>query len=237
MNRQNNPLVQLALVLLATTITVGGGMFFFRRYTDTNSVIEKLQSENAVLDNRIQILSSSSEDLDTYVDTAYRSVPESNAGLLAVNTIKALGGSEDVFIDGVYVKSSLIEEGIQQVSDVGFEVEGEIGQVFNFLSKLSNSLPILKLLELETNITDTNLATSTINVQAYSQTLPDKLPSLTEALPTLSEEEKSLLSEIENYEYPALSAVNDSSAEESESTFGRENPFSAVTSNQATIEE
>lgn len=234
MKQQNSPLIQFAFIVLALMVIIGGGMFFFRRYGDNQLVVSQLENENSVLDNRIQVLSNSSEELSQYVDTAYRSIPESNAGLFAINTIKNIQSTEEVLVDGVYVKTAPVEKGQQQRSEIGFEVEGNTGQIFNFLLSISESLPIVKLLELETRVTEGDFATAIVSMEGYSQALPEELPSLKEALPTISEEERELLSRLSNYEFPPL--VADQPSSDSDVNFGRENPFSAVTTQTSEVQ-
>lgn len=207
---------------------VGGGFYFFQRFSDNNASISQIQSENMVLENRIEVLKSLTEELSEYVDVAYSAVPESNAGLIAINAIKQMQGERQIFIDSVNVRTSLSEVGTQQLTEVGFEVSGEINEVMAFAQALSSSLPLLRMKEMETRLASDNFATARLNMEVVSKYLPVELPSIKEPLEVLSWEDKEMLSKIKAYSRPSLVTDRVSSDESAAGSYGRSNPFSSI---------
>ena len=234
--QQKSLLVQLSLLLLALAILVGGGMYFYGQYTETNESVNKLITENRTLENRIEVLSSASQELSRYVNIAYQTIPESNGGLLAMNTIQGLKDQEEVGINGVYVKSSFLEKQNTSKYDVDFEVQGEVEKVLVFVQKISSSLPLLRLLELDTKVIDNQFATATISMEVLSKALPEELPALKEALSPLSDSDKLLLSQLENYFTPVIPQPVEDNREAGEDNreVGRGNPFSSFTTSEIT---
>lgn len=223
---QQSPIIKLATVFFSFVLIIGGGMFFYNRYGQARQEEQKLENENAVLDNRIQILSTLPSNISQQVDTAYSSIPQSNAGLLAINSIKNLPGSENVIIDSVRVRSSLVQDlDQQQISEIEFSIEGETAAVFAFLENISRSLPLLKLTSVETSVTDEIFALSEVKYEAYSKALPKNLPALSEPLPVISDQDIDRLNELGEYSQAPLSLVE---GEVPEGELGRNNPFSPV---------
>lgn len=228
MKQNSSPLIQLALILLAITVIIGGGFYFFNSYENLNTQKTNLQRENNTLENRIQVLSSTTGELAQYAETAYRSVPDANVGLFALNTIKKIVIDQSLLIDGVFVNASSNEVDGTRRTEIGFDVEGETAQVLDFLTRIAKTLPIVKLTEAETRVATDNFANSSITLEAYSKSLPEELPSIKEPLPAISESDKALLLELGEYEYPQIEELSEDST--TQGTFGKDNPFTPIES-------
>jgi len=223
--QEQSPIIKIALAMLGVTIVLGGGIYFYNQYGDGGRTIEQLDKENAILENKIEVLSSSAGQLQSYSQTSSLSLPNDNAGILAINTMQDLAIDEQVVVSEFFLRSYLPEAGEVQVTEFGFTAQGESANVLNYLSSLSKTLPIIRIKEIETSALEGNLVTSNVTLETYSQAISVQLPALTEPLQTLTGDEENTLNQLAGYKQVQLSQGGNFV---DEGSVGRENPFSNI---------
>ena len=162
----------------------------------------KLSSEKAQLDKakkveddlalKQQVLTQLQGEVLGLVGSTVLAVPEKNSALMMVSQIKSQASQRLLTISDVAIGSTLeLTKGVQRIQ-LQFDVEGDVAQIMDFLNSLTITAP-LSVLE-KVNLANTgDTVRATVALSVYAAPLPSSLPSLTEPLKELSEDETNLL--------------------------------------------
>lgn len=162
----------------------------------------KLSSEKAQLDMakkveddlalKQQVLTQLQGEVLGLVGSTVLAVPEKNSALMMVSQIKSQASQRLLTISDVAIGSTLeLTKGVQRIQ-LQFDVEGDVAQIMDFLNSLTITAP-LSVLE-KVNLANTgDTVRATVALSVYAAPLPASLPSLTEPLKELSEDETNLL--------------------------------------------
>ena len=174
------------------------------------------QNENA-LSQKEGVLRTNQGTIPTYVNTVAASLPEKNPALSMTSQLRNLALSNGISLENIKIGSSVPSGGLSEV-DITFGLEGTPPQVIAYLNSIKNLAPVSTVEKAKIN--QSALGTRVdVTVRVYYSPFPEKLPSLTEPVRELTEDERNVLNRLSALSLPAFSDLQPQPAG------ARENPF------------
>ena len=206
------PSVVMVVTLIGSLIA---GKTLWDKLNITKAEVASSQTEIQILQDRLAVLQSSSSNVPAYSKKVLVALPSENSALNTVSQLRKFAGDNNMLID----KFSM-EGGMQP--NFTFEIEGDLSQVVGFLSDLGKTMPLVNINSVY--LENDDVVSARLSVSSFWAPLPETLPSITDPIESLTEEELAVLTTISSFQYPttAFPGVN---LYNNENT-GRSNPFS-----------
>jgi len=164
------------------------------------SQITGAKKVKSVLTEKIKILSSVSAMIGD--NSAIYALPKSNPALQAVSNLNLLASTNSVSVSDI--RSSIANSGaVSNLSSVtiSFSATGIREQLIAFIKSIDTVSPIMIVDKVD--ITDNQgINTASLTIKTYFASLPEKIPTITEAVTDLTPGEKALLSQISKLSPP-----------------------------------
>ena len=208
----------LTVVILSSTL----GKFLFDQIIKNRSQISELRVKNSILEKKIEILSSSTDDqLSLYLQASVRAIPPENPGLLALSTVRSLAAERGISISNLKLALSGPAFGSSKTKTVGidFDIISDTAIAFGFLEAIKSSAPLMRVTEANFNISGT-ISNVSLKVSAPWETVPDKLGSVDSPIEDLTASDKEVLANLSSLHVPLGNQIISPPAS------GRSNPFS-----------
>lgn len=209
-NQLNFIIKPLSVFLIVALLFLFTLVFAIQKINDIRTKISDGKKIESSLNNKISTLQTVDKKIAqniTFVDMA---LPSKSSALYAINQVKVKASQNNVVVSNLRSGNADL---------VSFDVDGNILNIFSFLESFSTSLPIMNITKTKINLVgETSKATVSLNV--YSTELPQKIPSVTTPINSLTPEEESLLLELSKYDLPQFIEPKPS-----EETNLREDPF------------
>ncbi len=211
------------LILLVIAIfMVGLSILVFTRIKVLRADVVKAKSERDKLSQRVETLRGMEPEISSSsTQTVYNALPSVSSPLVAATQIKMLASSLEVSVNNLQIFSSPGEQKEVNSYEIYFTVEGKPEDVFTFISTLSKLTPLINLYE--TKISESGgLLKGELKSASYWAPFTASLPSISEPIHALSDEEKSIINQLLDFKAPSSASSSLSPNFPSES---RPDPF------------
>ncbi len=183
----------LALIILsALALKVG----LSRLSLQSDQLSETSKDEN-VLKTKEGLLREVQTSVLSQADLTVSAVPPKNPVLAVVSQLKNLSLAGGITLSNMKAGSGSKEQGGLSTVEISFDAEGTFASVLAFIRAISSFSPLTTVEKV--SLTQTaGAARATISLRSFWAAFPEKIPSLTEPISALSEEEKKTLSKIQS---------------------------------------
>ena len=209
------PLAFLIISLVVVGVVVSVGTRQVKAINNKINTAEKLQN---ILTQNVKTLSSVDDEIGSQQDFIEIALPVSNAAVYFISQIKSLALDNSLIISNIRTGISSDQGSEIYKAGVSFDIEGSVDSIIVFTNSLAKVLPIGNLNKVKTVLSG-GIARSSLTVDVYSSLLPEKIPSLTSPIVSLTTAEKSTLLELVNFILPKFIKP------EAQTPTVRENPF------------
>ncbi len=169
-------------------------------YTERDKLAQT-KKDHSVLTEKQQVLSGLSQNILPQADASLIAVPGQNPSLLVVSQIKSLANQNSLTIKDISVSSPNSQGDLNSVG-LTLSLEGQTGEIINFINGLKSLAPLVFLNALK--ITNANqISDASVNIVSYSSDLPKKITSLTEPLISLTDDENKILNRLSSLIAPS----------------------------------
>lgn len=204
----------LSLLVVAVVFLVGVG-----QVKAINNKVKTSKRLQTILSGNVTVL----QWVDTEIGSQQQNfievaLPTSNTPIYFISQIKSLAGANGLFISNIRTGIGSDQGGGVLKAGVSFDVEGSVDAIALFVNGLMKVLPIGNLNKVKTVISG-GTARSSLTIDVYSSKLPEKIPSLTSPITSLTAEEKNTLLELVNYTLPNFIKP------QAQTPIQRDNPF------------
>jgi Tfp pilus assembly protein PilO len=186
-----------------------------------------IKSERDRLTERFNTLKNLQPDVNSETSKDIANVlPSSNPALLVLFQLRQEASNNGLTFNNLNM--SLVQSDSSDPSGVGkvnlsFYLDGDYNNISTFLSNISKMAPFLNLNNLEISEKSGSME-AFVEIESYWSSFPKTLPSVKESIVGLTDEDKSLLSEIASFKQ-IVTPTSKLSPQEEEL---RQNPFEAL---------
>lgn len=197
--------VSLPVGMLTFVVLLFLGLIFFG-FSNINSVRDKLSEvarETKTLEQKLFILKTVDQNLANITSAFDIALPSKSSTLYGLNQIKNIATLNNLMVSNVLSGSlTSLNKEISKIP-ITFEVEGSETDIFNFLNSLSKVLPLMTVTSVDYSSSD-NLSSATVTLNVYTAPLPKNIPSITQSVSDLTNDELKLIDELSTYQKPAF---------------------------------
>jgi hypothetical protein len=208
------PLALLAVLIVLFLIVFKEGL---ARISAIRGDLEAAQKNEGILSQKESFLRNAQVEVTSFTDISLAAIPAKNPALIALSQLKIFASTKNVLLSNLKVGSENKDTDLSSIQ-ILFDIDGDLVSVLDFLKSINSFLP-LSLVEKVKLTSQAGAGRANITMKVFSSPFPKKLSSLTEPIPELSTEEKSILSEIMALTLPPFVEV------EATGPTGRINPF------------
>jgi len=187
------------------------------KISEQSSTLNEARKTQGVLQQKESLLRQIETEVSSQVDVLANVVPEKNPALIMISQIKNLA-----LVSGVTITTFKIgaqnDAGMVSFVDLSYDADGALTSIIPFLNTVKTLAPISTIDTAKIN-QQGGVASANVRIRVYFAGYPTKLPSLTEVVNELTDEEEGLLDTLSGLTLPVFSTLNPQ-----EPTV-RENPF------------
>lgn len=195
----------LLLVALIILLSFGLKIGLTRLSSQLDQLSEANKDENA-LRTKEGLLREVGTSVLSQADLTSGAVPPKNPVLTVVSQLKNLSLSGGITLSNLKAGSSSKGEGGLGMVEISFDAEGPFPAVLDFIRAISSFSPITTVEKVSLNQT-AGAARATISLRSFWAPFPVKIPSVTEPIAGLTDEEKKTLSKIQTLTPPPYTQV------------------------------
>lgn len=198
------PTLLLILLVLLFVFVLKSGI---EQVLVLKSRVARSREEEKILSQKLALLSKSQESSLSLADLSLLAVPPERPTLMVISLLKSFATEKGVTIKSIEAtaESAPSEESMSQ-SDIKLKLEGNSGNLFEYLKVLKTMLPLNTLGEIKIS-QEAGIARADIELSAYFIPLPTILPAITTPMNELSAEEKDILAKISTYSQPTFTEL------------------------------
>lgn len=187
------PLLSLVALLLLFVFSVKTGISKIQVLQ--NNINSQKGVENT-LRQKEELLKSVEESVSDQTATVNSALPGKNPVLATMYQVRSLGLDGLVQLSGTKagMAGSRKESSLEAIG-MTFTVQGQVGDVLKSINKLKLITPLTAIDKVEFQIDGYN-ASANVSISSYWSPLPDKIPSLTQPVGDITQEEKDILSSL-----------------------------------------
>lgn len=187
--------------LLAVLILFAfAGRFGVDKISEMRARVQKSQSNVDAFTSKLSVLESVDESLSR-TNFVLSALPSRNSSIVVVSQLKILAGEQGIFLTNIKGGSEIKDpNGFSRV-DITFDALGVRPQIMAFAESISTIAPLTLLDKIKINESGGGVRAN-IQVKSYWSELPKSLPSTTDQLSTLTNDEKNLIVEIAKLNQP-----------------------------------
>jgi hypothetical protein len=218
--------VVLAMIILAFVV----GSFLLGRIGQVRSEIQTLGSEKAVLDTRLSTLQAIDPQITQSVNFVSLAVPEKNPSVFITKQLRTLATKWSVTLADLSITTQaaesvdLAEPVVTNNHEIGFEAVGTVKNIFDFITNLSEIIPLVNISSVNLKAPVGDRITAQIRLNSQSAPFPKELPALHEPLVGLTESEQETLRLLETFEAPPAGVSTSTSS----GVQSRANPYAPL---------
>lgn len=187
------------------------------KISEQSSTLNEARKTQGVLQQKESLLRQIETEVSSQVDVLANVVPEKNPALIMISQIKNLA-----LVSGVTITTFKIgaqnDAGMVSFVDLSYDADGALTSIIPFLNTVKTLAPISTIDTAKIN-QQGGVASANVRIRVYFAGYPTILPSLTEAVNELTDEEEGLLDTLSGLTLPVFSTLTPQ-----EPTV-RENPF------------
>lgn len=211
-------LKSIAPLLVVIVLFILVGKFGFAKVQELRTQIDSAKVTQNTLSQKISIIQSLSANLSNFSSSAAIAMPDGNTALAVISQLKNLATINGLLVTDV--KSSSPTKGTAGLSSVkvSIQVSGTREQISGFVKAIPTIAPITVLDELK--ITESaGVLQAAISVNGFWAVLPAALPTSSQSLSGLTNDEQAVLSSVNSLTPPSFASLSPVPG-------GRTDPFS-----------
>ena len=186
------PLLSLMALLLLFVFSVRTGI---SKIQVLQSNINSQKGVENTLRQKEELLKSVEESVSDQTATVNSALPGKNPVLLTMYQVRSLGLDGLVQLSGSKVGTTGTKESSLDAIGMTFNIQGQIEDVLKSINKLKLITPLTVIDKVEFQIDGYN-ASADVSISSYWSPLPEKIPSLTQPVSDITQEEKDILSSL-----------------------------------------
>jgi Tfp pilus assembly protein PilO len=210
-------LIPSVYFLVSIILFVFGARTGIAKISEQSSTLNEARKTQGVLQQKERLLRQIETEVSSQVDVLANVVPEKNPALIMISQLKNLA-----LVSGVTITTFKIgaqnDAGMVSFVDLSYDADGALTSIIPFLNTVKTLAPISTIDTAKIN-QQAGAASANVRIRVYFAGYPTKLPSLTEVVNELTDEEEGLLDTLSGLTLPVFSTLNPQ-----EPTV-RENPF------------
>jgi len=207
---KNKPLINISIISIIVVIfSFVLGNYIFSKINVLRKNNKDLNTKNEMLLTKVSELKTYEKDISSdLVNVTTSTLPISNSGLFALSQLRNLAANNALSIEKASINGIALVPNTKDIYLVSLEIEvkGEDIFVARFISEISNSMPLMEVVSIRGKASKNEL-NSIIGIYAYYSPLPEFLPTITESIEGLSENEMALFEKVKNYKKPTINTV------------------------------
>ncbi len=202
----------LALLSLFAVQTFGG------QFARLNTELSTSQTNQKVLSVKLTDLQSKEQDVLKVNDSLALALPSTNPGLLVISQLKNEASLNGLVVDKIQIGNELGSQESNLSISINFEATGPYQKVIDFLAKLNNLAPLIRVDQIKLTQAG-DVASASIGVFSYWSPFPKTFSAASSELPSLSQEDQKIITTMTGLQAPTFADLAPSSQS------GRSNPF------------
>lgn len=205
------PLITLAMVSILGLLFVSNGIPLVK---EKIAQYNEARKEELSLQEKLNALKVLPLESLNSAESVAVALPNKNPGVWLTSQAKRTGLETEVEITEISV-SNVIETENLTSSEFSLELEtNDYPKLLDFFKDITVYLPMSFIEKLEVQKRDSNNLSSKIDVKYYWSDFPKTLPPLAQPPDSLTNEDVSFLSEIENFKMPVFIELNPTTPQE-----------------------
>lgn len=198
-------LIPSVYLLVSIILFVFGAKMGIAKISEQSGTLNEARKTQGVLAQKENLLRQIETEISSQVDVLANVVPEKNPALIMISQLKNLA-----LVSGVTITTFKIgaqnDAGVVSFVDVSYDADGALTSVIPFLNTVKTLAPISTIETAKIN-QQGGLASANVRIRVYFADYPTKLPSLTEAVNELTDEEKGLLDTLSGLTLPTFTTL------------------------------
>lgn len=186
------PLLSLMALLLLFVFSVKTGV---SKIQVLQSNINSQKGVENTLRQKEDLLKSVEGSVSDQTAVVNSALPGKNPVLLTMYQVRSLGLDGLVRLSGSKVGTTGTKESSLDAIGMTFNIQGQIEDVLKSINKLKLITPLTVIDKVEFQIDGYN-ANADVSISSYWSPLPEKIPSLTQPVSDITQEEKDILSSL-----------------------------------------
>ena len=216
----NTLILPVGAIFIVVVIAILLANFLLGRIGELNSKSSVDLDQQSQLQQKLESLQKIDPTVLSESANAYLSLPDKNPAVYVISQLKKYASEYGVTLTKINISGSGSPQAELSSASVQFGIEGEYQKVVDLIDRLSQTAPIMSIDRVK--ITQSSLigaeAQGTLNT--YWAPFPKTLPSLTESVSNLTEDELAALEVLTSLEQPSFGELPPAS-----SASARANPF------------
>ena len=205
--------IGIPVLVILTVFLVSLGLYKegIPRITTLRKQLSDSRRAQTVLENKISILKEVRDSNLIQVDTVYVALPEKNPAPLVISHIKTISETHGITLRDLDLSKPKVTETANGLNSAELEFDissKDMTSLINFLLDIRNVSPIINMDEIEIGAEVEGTFASNVKTFVYWASLPETLPSLTEAIDTLTSEEQQLIGRVSNLKMPVFTKLD-----------------------------
>lgn len=193
----NTILVPLLLLLALIILSVFALNIGLSRLSLQSGQLSEASKDENILTTKEGLLREVQTSVLSQADLTVSAVPPKNPVLAVISQLKNLSLAAGITLSNLKAGSGSKEQGGLSTVEISFDAEGTFGAVLSFIRTISSFSPLTTVEKV--SLTQTaGAARATISLRSFWAPFPEKIPSITEPISDLSNEEKKTLSKIQS---------------------------------------
>ena len=214
-------LVPVALLVISLTLGIGGGLFLLGRITGINTQLSSLNSEQPSLNNKLSTLQNLGDKVVADSSLALFALPTDNVIAISLSQIRELISENNLNLISLSANPSSSITSDLNSSVIEFKVGGEYQSFKTFVKSIENLMPLVNISGLSVSNGTSGSFEMSASLDTFWASLPQNLPSVTEPIESLTDDEINVLDQLSSFTKPKFINLEPQTA----SDLGRIDPF------------
>lgn len=198
-------LIPSVYLLVSIILFVFGAKMGIAKISEQSSSLNEARKTQGVLQQKESLLRQIETEISSQVDVLANVVPEKNPALIMISQLKNLA-----LVSGVTITTFKIgaqnDVGVVSFVELSYDADGALSSIIPFLNTVKTLAPISTIETAKIN-QQGGLASANVRIRVYFADYPTKLPSLTEAVNELTDEEEGLFDTLSGLTLPVFTTL------------------------------
>lgn len=178
------------------------------RISDQRARLGESRKTENVLESKLSTLNAVQGEAIDLANLTVAALPQDNPALSVVSQIKNLSASLGLTLRNLKVGGEMGEGSLFR-EEIVFDLAGPLSQIVEFLNTLKTLAPITTLQKIEFSQTQ-GISLATVTIRSYWAAFPTSLPEISDPTPSLTDEEREMISQLSSLGAPAFIEVTPS---------------------------
>lgn len=193
------PVIGIALIVI---MMVGLASFLLGKIGELSTQNSSGMEAQQQLQNKLESLQKIDPSVLSESENVYLSLPDKNPAVYVVSQLKNYATEYGVALTKLNITGSSSQQAELGTATVQFSAEGEYQSVVDFINRLAQTAPLMSIerVKVTQSVLNTTEAVGALNT--FWAPFPETLPSVTEGISNLTEEELKILQTLTSLEQP-----------------------------------